>query len=618
MGVPPLPASFTTDYNELITDIVTKTYSLHLEDLNALVHEGSQFKSVLSDCLGFEVANFYFHDTDLVFFHEAIAEGIEMPFFQISGFDKKNRKFISSKVPKHEVSERRSKQFKSLSKEDDPSTAMLGYGELTTAEMRRWSADEERNNWILIPEGEVIVFAFEYMLRTVLKNDGITTKSEALRVNETTEIAARCWDLMHDPNSHRYMAGREQASFANGLMWLSEVLNDRDGYRYLWESNPAATNWFIYDNTEATEFITSPSSEGSNVDTMRQLGHLILKHSYPHSEDGGIDLDAARFFERSRISPSLELQHGTHNIVIFLIRPNLSGSRTEISEPIKVLLLGTFYDRRLCEANHDKIRNIYSILTTRDLLRYSMDTLERNLKKARKNEEILAALSGANFVHELGKIGQIRWQTDLITTKGREKGFLSEIEPQLAKIEGIVEKASSVVKASREMAELSLVPDTELMMLSKALPEIVEAAKKTLEVPENVLVNVQVVEEDIWASVDPYSLQLTLENLVKNAIEAMKGTENARIDIRCWRETAKIKLSVTDNGTGVANEVLAGMFDLFRSTKKGQKLSGIGLFLCKNLIEAQDGTIEGSNSVSGGATFTVTLPAAHEEKESIP
>lgn len=616
MVVPPLPVAFAADYNELITDIVTKTYSLHLGDLNTLVQEGSQFKTVLSDYLGFEVANFYFHDADLVFFHEAIADGIEMPFFNISGFDKKTRKFISSKVPKHEVSERRFKQVKSLSKEDDPSTAMLGYSDLISPEMHRWSADEERNKWILIPEGEFIVFAFEYMLRTVLRNEGIATKSKALRVNETTEIGARCWGLMHDQNKHRYMAKREDVSFANALMWLSEVLNDRDGYRYLWESNPATTNWFIYDSTEVTDFITSPSSEVWNVETIRQLGRLILQHSYPHSEDGGIDIEAARFFERSRLSPSLEMQHGTHNIVMFLIRPNLSGSRTEISEPIRVLLLGTFYDRGLCEANHDKIRNIYSILTTRDLLRYSMDTLERNLKKVRKNEEILAALSGGNFVHELQKIGRIRLQAENLANRAKEKGFFNEIEPYLLKIETYVAKALSVLKTSREMAELSLVPEKELLMLSITLPEMVETAKKNVEVPEDVPINTQVLDTNLLANVDPYSIQLTLENLIKNALEAMKGKDDARIDIKLWRETAKIKLSVTDNGPGVASEVLAGMFDLFRSTK-GEKLSGIGLFLCKNLIEAQDGTIEGTNSSTGGATFTVTLPAVHKERESI-
>jgi signal transduction histidine kinase len=240
-----------------------------------------------------------------------------------------------------------------------------------------------------------------------------------------------------------------------------------------------------------------------------------------------------------------------------------------------------------------------------------MSKLAGSLKKVRKTEEILAALGGSQFVHELGKIGQIRWQTELIEKAAKKHNFLSHIEKYLNRIETIVDKAVKVLKTSREMAELGFMPEGELVNLSTVLPKMIDKIVKNVPVPDQVIVTTEILDSNISACINEYSIELTLENLIKNSVEALKG--KGHITVKYWQENEVVKLSVTDNGPGISTDVLASMFELFKSTK-GEKLSGIGLYLCKNLIEAQDGTITGANLETGGAAFTITLTAVMTEE----
>jgi signal transduction histidine kinase len=71
---------------------------------------------------------------------------------------------------------------------------------------------------------------------------------------------------------------------------------------------------------------------------------------------------------------------------------------------------------------------------------------------------------------------------------------------------------------------------------------------------------------------------------------------------------------VHDTGVGVAPENLGKVFNPFFTTKaKGQ---GLGLAVCKRLIEAQGGTINVTSQVGKGSTFTVTVPASRAQVEA--
>jgi C4-dicarboxylate-specific signal transduction histidine kinase len=106
-------------------------------------------------------------------------------------------------------------------------------------------------------------------------------------------------------------------------------------------------------------------------------------------------------------------------------------------------------------------------------------------------------------------------------------------------------------------------------------------------------------------------LQQVLLNLVLNAADAMNGIDAAArtVVIRSESVGVDVRLTVVDNGPGIAQDDLKRLFDAFWSTKPGGM--GIGLAICQSIVAAHHGRITAANNAEGGATFSVTLPMRH-------
>lgn len=105
-------------------------------------------------------------------------------------------------------------------------------------------------------------------------------------------------------------------------------------------------------------------------------------------------------------------------------------------------------------------------------------------------------------------------------------------------------------------------------------------------------------------------------NLVLNAYEAAADVEYGRVEIRARRNDGRVVVSVTDNGLGIAPDLLERIFEPFFSTKDGTGVggTGIGLWLCSQIIAQHNGEISAENTPDGGARFVVDLPTAAEAR----
>jgi signal transduction histidine kinase len=93
-------------------------------------------------------------------------------------------------------------------------------------------------------------------------------------------------------------------------------------------------------------------------------------------------------------------------------------------------------------------------------------------------------------------------------------------------------------------------------------------------------------------------------NLVLNACQAMENGGELKIFARA--DEAWVKIAVQDNGSGILPENMPKLFEpLFTTKPQG---IGLGLPVCKNLIEANNGKIEVESQPRVGSTFTVYLP----------
>lgn len=117
---------------------------------------------------------------------------------------------------------------------------------------------------------------------------------------------------------------------------------------------------------------------------------------------------------------------------------------------------------------------------------------------------------------------------------------------------------------------------------------------------------VKIAEDDL-VLVDRVQIQQVLLNLIRNAMEAMQDQAHGRLSISALRrEPGFIEMIVSDNGPGLAPEIAERLFQPFHSTKATGM--GVGLSICRTIIEAHEGRIWADASPLGGTSFHFTLP----------
>lgn len=109
---------------------------------------------------------------------------------------------------------------------------------------------------------------------------------------------------------------------------------------------------------------------------------------------------------------------------------------------------------------------------------------------------------------------------------------------------------------------------------------------------------------------DPIEMEQVLHNLIRNAADSLDGTAAGAKEIRVetafedWQAVVRVR----DTGPGIAPEALARLFEPFFTTKPDGL--GLGLPLCESLVTRAGGRLTAANTRTGGACFTMALPAA--------
>ncbi|MBV8978131.1 MAG: PAS domain S-box protein [Alphaproteobacteria bacterium] len=110
---------------------------------------------------------------------------------------------------------------------------------------------------------------------------------------------------------------------------------------------------------------------------------------------------------------------------------------------------------------------------------------------------------------------------------------------------------------------------------------------------------------------DKVQIQQVVINLVRNAVEAMQNSPERRLQVAtCCDRDGFVQLRVADTGPGLAPEIAASLFQPFVTTKE-QGL-GIGLSICRTIVEAHGGRLWMELGMGGGAVFQFRLPVAQE------
>src|SRR5262249_36312565 len=101
-------------------------------------------------------------------------------------------------------------------------------------------------------------------------------------------------------------------------------------------------------------------------------------------------------------------------------------------------------------------------------------------------------------------------------------------------------------------------------------------------------------------------------NLIRNGIEATSDYQG-RISVKLSVEGSEAVIRVSDNGEGIPQELIERIWEPFFTTK-GEEGTGLGLEICRRIIEAHGGHIDCQSDIGRGTTFTLRLPLEPETK----
>jgi len=196
-------------------------------------------------------------------------------------------------------------------------------------------------------------------------------------------------------------------------------------------------------------------------------------------------------------------------------------------------------------------------------------------------------------------------------------GWLDRSEPNIGearatslRIVSNARRATDIIGRIRSMA-VSRKPERTLVSLDELIDETLMFLRHEIQ-SQGVTMTLKVADGTPQLLADRVQLQQVIVNLVVNAMQAMEQAQSERreINIRvATRDASNLYCEVEDSGPGVTHGDVDRLFESFFTTKENGM--GMGLPICRSIIEAHGGRISTSNvSTRGGASFHFTLPVA--------
>ncbi len=186
-----------------------------------------------------------------------------------------------------------------------------------------------------------------------------------------------------------------------------------------------------------------------------------------------------------------------------------------------------------------------------------------------------------------------------------------ELLPQSEQRAGMVADVAEMERMVAELLELERLRGGRGVTLVRQdlMPILREVAKGFQDRPPGVRVDSR--SREIPVDIDAEKVRTVLRNLLENAIKYSLPDSRA-VEVSAAQNGERVVIRVTDDGPGIPERDIAGLFDPFfrvdRSRSKKTGGYGLGLSISKRIVEAHGGTIAAENNARRGASFVVTLP----------
>jgi two-component system sensor kinase FixL len=190
-----------------------------------------------------------------------------------------------------------------------------------------------------------------------------------------------------------------------------------------------------------------------------------------------------------------------------------------------------------------------------------------------------------------------------------DSGKQEAAEQAMDRIAEQADRARQIIQRLRDLVKKG---ETEKRI--ENLPKTIEEASALalIGVGQGLKLDIRVNSNAAEAFIDKIQIQQVLLNLMRNAAEAMAGSARRELSVATIRAGDMIEISVADTGPGLPETVRARLFQPFVTTKP--EGMGVGLSVCRAIVEAHGGELRAEDAVGGGTVFRLTVPHAAEPR----
>ena len=256
------------------------------------------------------------------------------------------------------------------------------------------------------------------------------------------------------------------------------------------------------------------------------------------------------------------------------------------------------------------------------------DTVRRETERALFDAERLKSVGAiaATVIHEVNQPLQVITLAAESALEDLEAATLArrsvEPAPVAAKFERVLKQVDRMVRITGELRAFSRATAAEKPSAFDVRAALAGAVDLTVAPARNAGIALTLDQADELPLVLGHvgRLEQVMINLINNARDALveSDPEGLRRDmaIAVAARTVPtprgnaVRITVDDNGPGIATHILPRLFEMFVTTKSRAKGTGLGLAVCQRIVEEMGGSIVAANKPDGGARFTVMLPGA--------
>ncbi len=253
-----------------------------------------------------------------------------------------------------------------------------------------------------------------------------------------------------------------------------------------------------------------------------------------------------------------------------------------------------------------------AIALEREIFSRKQEDSKVEIERERLRSNLLRAIS-----HDLrSPLAGIKGSISTILENG--KSISKDTETSL--LQGVFEDTEWLIRLVENLLSMTKMDEGKMQINKNVelVEEVVgEAVQRSSKYFKNNHIKITIPEDMIMVPMDGNLIEQVLINLIDNA--AKFSPSESTIEVKVFEKNDNIIFEVIDNGVGISEEILPYIFDRFFTD--GSRIAdsrrgvGLGLVICKSIVEAHGGTIKAFNKKEGGAIFRFNIPKGPIKEE---